>query len=260
MYKHKDCRRNGSYEIDDPFRGRARKSGSAAFTLVEILAAVFIVALLAVLLVPAIRNGIESAHGAKCLSNLRQFGLAIISYSADHNMSLPAYLQVKDGKYATWNTQGDAEEFPAVGWAWNYLDPPRKMFRCPSDTTKSIRDQQSNPTSAYLSYASNYYFITGLRADGVPEREEYPKIYEARNKMLLCDGRSQSEDPEAGSEFSAQKTIPPGASNANVRKNMSSRHHGGSNFLFGDGSARWIAFDEAIDTSEGGYLNYTPQK
>jgi prepilin-type N-terminal cleavage/methylation domain-containing protein/prepilin-type processing-associated H-X9-DG protein len=247
--------------MDNFFRSFPPKSGRTAFTLVEMLAALFIVALLAVLLTPMIGKAIESANGAKCVSNLRQFGVAITAYSADHNMSLPAYLQSQadpGARKPSWFRPADAEQFPAVGWAWNYIDPPRKMFRCPSDNTKSSRDQEKNPAPAYCSYASNYYFISAVDADGVPLRrklglDESFKLYDVQKKMLLCDGRSSSEDSDAGSEYSVATTIPPSA--ATVPKCMSARHHGGSNFLLGDGSVRWVSFKDAIDKSPDGYLN-----
>jgi prepilin-type N-terminal cleavage/methylation domain-containing protein len=60
------------------FRGAPR-----AFTLVELLVVVAIIAMLASLLMPAIQSGIQKAKGTKCSGNLRQIGIAVLQYVAD---------------------------------------------------------------------------------------------------------------------------------------------------------------------------------
>lgn len=59
-----------------------------AFSLVEVLAAVSILAMLAVLL-PVAGKITKSGQRAQCASNLRQMGVALNSYLAENNMQLP---------------------------------------------------------------------------------------------------------------------------------------------------------------------------
>jgi prepilin-type processing-associated H-X9-DG protein len=62
---------------------------SEAFTLVELLSTIGIIALLSTLLLTGITSMKTSAERTKCASNLRQIGVAIQLYAADHNQTLP---------------------------------------------------------------------------------------------------------------------------------------------------------------------------
>jgi prepilin-type N-terminal cleavage/methylation domain-containing protein/prepilin-type processing-associated H-X9-DG protein len=60
-----------------------------AFTLVELLIVISIVALLAALLLPALASAREAGRKANCLSNLRQIGIAIQAYAIDNGGKIP---------------------------------------------------------------------------------------------------------------------------------------------------------------------------
>jgi prepilin-type N-terminal cleavage/methylation domain-containing protein len=61
----------------------------AAFTLIELLVVIAIIALLAALLLPALRGAKLAAQQAGCISNLRQLALAHSLYLSDFNKDIP---------------------------------------------------------------------------------------------------------------------------------------------------------------------------
>jgi len=70
----------------------ARQNG---FTLVELLAVIAIIAILTSILLVALASARDSARTGTCLSNMRQFGVGLETYSQQYNISakiLPDHL------------------------------------------------------------------------------------------------------------------------------------------------------------------------
>lgn len=70
------------------------RNRTAAFTLIEMLVVIAIIALLAAIIVPTVNNALASAKRTRCASNLRQVGQATIMYASENYGSLPP---VRDG-------------------------------------------------------------------------------------------------------------------------------------------------------------------
>lgn len=108
-----------------------------AFTFVELLVTIAVLALLAALLLPVCSQGLNSARRAACLSNLRQIYSAFALYAGDHKGLVPPKFEVKKiSLNASDRTEGRILNTPAYGIQTvlaPYLDS-EEIFHCPADS------------------------------------------------------------------------------------------------------------------------------
>lgn len=98
---------------------------SSAFTLIELLVVIAIIATLAAVLLPVMGRVQDEARSNKCLSQLRQLGMAARLFANDHDMSLPVTVHQRRAGGKSWTLS--LQEY-AGG---------KIIFRCPCDEDKA---------------------------------------------------------------------------------------------------------------------------
>ena len=135
-----------------------------AFTLIELILVVAIIALLVALMMPALSRAREQARRIKCASNLRQLAAAAAAYAESNHGSMPGVgrfpQQPHDWVYwyvvPPYNDLSGSALTPYLG---RPLNP--EILRCPSDDWESHPKQYArsdrDPTPYFYSYSLNRF-------------------------------------------------------------------------------------------------------
>ena len=156
-----------------------------AFTLIEMLVVIAIIAVLVALLLPAVQQAREAARRSGCKNNMKQLALAMHNYETTHRTLPPGYvhkfgpagtaLQPANHAGLAWGSmllpQFDQtplfEQFDSHVPVWDAVNlTPREthlpVFLCPSDPYSEggfvVRDDTVTPVERYAaaSYAANW--------------------------------------------------------------------------------------------------------
>lgn len=117
------------------------KTRSAAFTLIEILVVIAIIAVLAAVAFPVANSMLRTSGQAQSASNLRQWGSAIMMYSADNGGKLPP-VSIATG-YRGW----DSVVAPYMKLSADEKSVPEKLFIHPN--TPAPKDPQGRARRTY---------------------------------------------------------------------------------------------------------------
>lgn len=108
-------------------------------TWIELLVGIAVIALLAALLLPVLARARDTAHAAKCRSNLHQLGLALVMYVGD---------------FRHYPGMRPSPKMPAGHWA-DYLGPycasrwTDPIFRCPAYRGMTLISADALPVGSY---------------------------------------------------------------------------------------------------------------
>src|SRR6185503_10426536 len=118
-----------------PMRPRLVTKKEDGFTLLELLALVITVVVLAGVLLPAMMSPRgTSAHRINCVSNLKQIGLAFRMWASDHQDQFPWQVSANQGGTLEYVERGGALfHFQAIS---NELTTPKVLF-CSRDLSRA---------------------------------------------------------------------------------------------------------------------------
>lgn len=171
------------------------KPAARGFTLVELLVVIGIIALLMSILLPALGRARENAKQVKCLSNLRQLGLAFTMYVNNNRGFFPrpaAPVQPEDWIY--WQQPSRALDDSVIAPYIGSRPVNPEYFRCPSDENLLLRNYK-------YSYSANYMILRldptnygGIYGAGQPNSMRITQVKDSARKILLIDESSDTAD------------------------------------------------------------------
>jgi prepilin-type N-terminal cleavage/methylation domain-containing protein/prepilin-type processing-associated H-X9-DG protein len=224
---------------------------ATAFTLIELLIVIAIIAILASLLLPAFSRAKARVQGTDCQNNLRQITLAWTLYVDDDTDRLPLNLFVANGPSGDWWTPpgswvvGNARRDTTTtnierGTLFAYLHAVR-VYRCPADRAKV----DNRP---HLLRTRSYMLSAGLNGNDPDSHPAVVAMFRKTFSQIIHPSPSQVWAFLDGSEG----TISGGAfwlwpiaqtdENQNWLSQPSDRHNGGADLSFADGhvaSKQW---------------------
>jgi len=285
-----------------PHRFRGRRQG---FTLIELLVVIAIIAILIGLLVPAVQQVRNAAARTTCQNNLKQIGLAMHNYH-DTYKKLPAGWVTQRGGVAPnpgWSWSLLILPFIDQQPLYNALNPDIvtpggppaasgavvtsvSTFLCPADSGQTTNSNFGN--YATTNYVINRW-VLGPDVNNNPTNMTLIRITDGTSNTFLAGERdlqsnvagsflirhSASSCSFEGRAGRGLSPIPPAGSAWNTssdqRLAFSSQHTGGCNFVFGDGSVRFLSTAVDADPNDNwtnfptsaqdaGWVNYTMQK
>jgi len=102
---------------------------SAGFTLIELLVVIAIITVLASILFPVFARAREQARKTSCASNMRQIGIAMLSYAHDYDELMPLFSYGPG--YAGFQGYGGGDGARWADLAYPYIRNSQ-IFNCPS--------------------------------------------------------------------------------------------------------------------------------
>jgi prepilin-type N-terminal cleavage/methylation domain-containing protein/prepilin-type processing-associated H-X9-DG protein len=239
-----------------------RRNGRLAFTLIELLVVIAIIAILAAMLLPALTRAKKAAQQTNCISNLRQWGLALNIYAGDNKDNMP-----RDGMSATGLYPGGPPDGTHADMnAWFNLLPPLmaertlndywndpgglmaaklpfpgakgKVWHCPSAsmTPGDVATISGNGAEGFFSYDMNIDLKkeTDIANFNYPQMPKMSSFQRPTSVVMLFDCVFNPHTEIVNGSPSFNSVNP-----ANRWRSYASRHNSGGVINFLDGHAKY---------------------
>lgn len=229
-----------------PRNRRGERADDIGFTVIELLVVIMIIAILTALLMPSLKSAQETARTSKCASNLRQIGIGLFQFSADHDGCFP-----ESGGIIAWGgTDAQTTLGPWMQQISAYVGSPGDPMHTP-DTCLSPKDNvYTCPSSSQaLQFDAYYGYFNGARAAYLQSGGFAP----VRRSLLLHPAETiLSGDITDWGDSSPTDDADKDDYTQNPLDKKAAFHNGAVNILFADGHVAIVQWNPAY-----GYFDQT---
>ncbi|MBC8135998.1 MAG: prepilin-type N-terminal cleavage/methylation domain-containing protein [Fibrella sp.] len=248
----------------------------SAFTLIELLIVIAIIAILAAILMPVFAQAREKARATSCMSNLKQISGGVLMYAQDNEEGIVGWMRrydPSDVSYRQWYWPDRLQPYVKSGGS----TPASGVMACPSWATEKLTkavgapDCYNDPTvlNSFLPSTanySNYSLVFGVQLESLNDpangfgdgSQTYPYWLSAGSNWIAQDSGGSRPDLDftrtLGEVVRPTETVMLGdggtwfkISGGSVNSitvlgcESAEMHIKGGNFVFFDGHAKWIA-------------------
>ena len=239
-----------------PVRAARRPGGSRAqaFTLVELLVVIGIIAILIAVLMPALARVRDQANGVKCSANLRSLMTGALLFAQDHKGHLfgnwsDAGNKDEDKRDFLAGSTGDWTKAPQAGTLWKYIRD-EQVYHCPSRSQEGGRSIGNAFTNGHFDYSA-CLMLTGATVSNVKLESTY--VYTANTSVAGAGAASVRKRAGSSGWTMENRPTPVFVEETAYRLNQmnieggwsnvdehSDHHRGGSYYASIDGSVHWF--------------------
>ena len=244
-----------------------RSPSPRAFTLVEILVVVGIIALLIGLLLPAVGMARKASNATGSQANLKQWGAATINYTSTHKERLPweglgavADMPLNLAEKSYWanavaELAGEKPYSEIVSMGVSGQDeipipPMRSLFIDPGASANVEAPWDFGSGAFCFNYVPNTRLNDTLSAELIPEPNKVitmAMIPDSSSTVLMFELRSRADELTASDPYFGQDL----SVNQSDWRGFANRHFDGGHLVFADGHVAHVLTDTATRSMQG---------